>query len=1166
MSPRAIGVIFRCLRAPVAYWGVILTMSIASAWGQVPRGAATPGATPPWRRVLKGDDARRVGALKATLAGLEKADRFAEAVAPAGEILAIRRRAQGDDHWETIDARIKEQTCARMAGLPRQDLSDLAAAYRYSEEAIPLDDAGRYAEAERLYRDHVAIYRRVLGEDHPYTAEGYNNLAFDLDAQGKYTEAEALYQKVVATFSRALGEDHPYTATGCNNLALDLQHAGKYAEAELVYQRALAIRLRILAADHVDLAQSYNNLGSNLFSQGKYAEAEPLFQRALAIRRRAQGDNHRDTAGCYNNLAAILNAQGKYAEAESLYEKALAIARDRQGEDHPDTASYYNNLAHNLKLQRKYAQAESLYQKALAVNVRVLREEHPATARIYNNLAGVWRAQGKYAESSTLYQKALDIRHRALGEEHPETAESYDNLATNLQVQDKYAEAEPLYRAALVIRRRVLGEEHRLTTLTYDNLTLNLSAQGKYTEAEVMADAATRSFEAARLRISFAGLDRSTFGAELSPAPMLAVLKARSGRGPGAWQDWEASLARGLFDELAARRRRPLTPGERGRQEDLLGQLNRLDGQITVLASERAVPEDRLKRLDDLRGQRLGLQGQLTQFEAELVKKYQVAAGAVYSLDRIQSQLPDDAALVGWLDLKTRPDAADPLGNHWACVVRRTGAPTWLRLAGTGPNRAWTSGDDDRPGQVRQMMSDGDSTNWQGTLAEMAEQRLGPLELELQSRGNLPAVRHLVVLPSPVLAGVPIEALMEARPEGAPRYLVSYAPSGTIFAWLRERRGEARDRPAQPRRLLALGNPIPPPMVQADELAAKPPDHGVLVRVVQPGSNAADAGIQPGDVLLRYAGAEPAGLDDLRKLIQSGGLKAAGRDATVWRDGRILDLKVKPGPLGVSLEVKPAAEAILAQRKADTLLRRARGSSFQRLPGSKREVEAIAGLFDPSNTATYLGSVASEQTLDSLRVTGELGRFSVIHLATHGKMDDAIPMNSRLLLSQDRLPDPAAVSSPDQPFYDGSITAGEVMGTWKLNADLVVLSACRSGLGRDGGGEGFIGFAQAFFLAGSRSLVLSLWDVDDRATSLLMVRFYRNWLGQRPGLEGPLPKAEALREAKAWLRGLASEAMEAELTGLSRGEVHEKASKPMAAHPFAHPHYWAGFVLIGDPD
>src|SRR5205085_1784005 len=82
----------------------------------------------------------------------------------------------------------------------------------------------------------------------------------------------------------------------------------------------------------------------------------------------------------------------------------------------------------------------------------------------------------------------------------------------------------------------------------------------------------------------------------------------------------------------------------------------------------------------------------------------------------------------------------------------------------------------------------------------------------------------------------------------------------------------------------------------------------------------------------------------------------------------------------------------------------------------------------------------------------------------------------------------------------------------------VVLSACESGLGRYAGGEGYLGFAQALFVKGARSLVLSLWKVDDDATALLMTRFYQDLLGARAGMRSPLRKAEALAEAKAGRR------------------------------------------------
>jgi CHAT domain-containing protein len=160
--------------------------------------------------------------------------------------------------------------------------------------------------------------------------------------------------------------------------------------------------------------------------------------------------------------------------------------------------------------------------------------------------------------------------------------------------------------------------------------------------------------------------------------------------------------------------------------------------------------------------------------------------------------------------------------------------------------------------------------------------------------------------------------------------------------------------------------------------------------------------------------------------------------------------------------------------------------------------------------------------------------------------------------------------------YTGRLTVGTVLG-WKLDADLVTLSACETGLGRQAGGEGMLGFVQALVQAGARSVLVSLWPVDDAATALLMNRFYQNLLGKREGLKAPLGKAEALREAKQWLRGLPRAEAEALAAKLSQGELRLTVSplKPAAApaagsakgdRPYAHPYYWSAFVLLGDPD
>ncbi len=159
----------------------------------------------------------------------------------------------------------------------------------------------------------------------------------------------------------------------------------------------------------------------------------------------------------------------------------------------------------------------------------------------------------------------------------------------------------------------------------------------------------------------------------------------------------------------------------------------------------------------------------------------------------------------------------------------------------------------------------------------------------------------------------------------------------------------------------------------------------------------------------------------------------------------------------------------------------ARGN-LQRLPCTRIEVETIAPIV-PEPTL-LVGPRASEEEIIRLATTGELKSFRIFHLATHALVDDEQPDRSALILSLVNLPDPLEASMKGERIYDGLVTAKEIVREWELDADLVVLSACNTGLGKVVGGEGYVGFSHAFLQAGARSLIVSLWKVDDRATSL----------------------------------------------------------------------------------
>jgi CHAT domain-containing protein len=311
--------------------------------------------------------------------------------------------------------------------------------------------------------------------------------------------------------------------------------------------------------------------------------------------------------------------------------------------------------------------------------------------------------------------------------------------------------------------------------------------------------------------------------------------------------------------------------------------------------------------------------------------------------------------------------------------------------------------------------------------------------------------------------------------------------------------------------------------------------------------------------------------DDLKAALESG-----PAPAVVWREGKEEAVRLAGLPLGVVLDQRPAAQAVRAWREADASLV-LRGTGHTRLPGTRLEAEAVARLAGGKETTLLLGSSASEQELDRLAEKEGLHRYRILHFATHGEVDLERPERCRLILAQDRLPDPVEQNRQKKKVYTGELTAETVRG-WKLDADLVVLSACQTGQGRKTSGDGRLGFAHAFIQAGARSVVLSRWKVEDTATALLMLRLHENLRGGRAGLKGPLGRAEALREAQAWLRTLGREEAGKLAAGLAGGTLRgtagpalplvkgEKPKLPEGDKPFAHPFYWAAFFLVGDPD
>ncbi len=333
-----------------------------------------------------------------------------------------------------------------------------------------------------------------------------------------------------------------------------------------------------------------------------------------------------------------------------------------------------------------------------------------------------------------------------------------------------------------------------------------------------------KSLDAARLRVAFTGLERA--GTKESVRPALAAVLARLGQPAEAWQSLEEDLGRGLLDELAARQDRRLAPAERARLRELTAELERLDKLVETTPKDLDQAE-RAKRFAELKHQRELASIALGEFQTKLVQDHGALAGQVARLNEIQAALPADAALVAWVDIPPAgPNAADPDGEHWGVVVRSRGIPAWVPIAGTGPDGLWTKDDTGLADRVRTELRNrpgAGSADLRPLVERLRTQRLEPLAKALGATADgLPPARRLIVLPSRAMAGIPVEALL--APDDT--RTVSYAPSATVFKYLRE-----QPRPDRHAGLLALGDPV----YERPDKSSEPkplPDHGLLVNVV----------------------------------------------------------------------------------------------------------------------------------------------------------------------------------------------------------------------------------------------------------------------------------------------------------------------------------------------
>lgn len=1011
---------------------------------------------------------------------------------------------------------------------------------------------GQYRLALDHYQEALEIRKACLGPQRFETAVSHNRLAIPLFHLSRYQESEQHFRQALTIF----GEQSLEAAATQTQLADCLRAQGRYDEADPLLRLALKTFQKVAPEPSPETATCYNVLGLNLLVQGRAGEAETAFRKSIGLWQRLSQQPGAALATPINNLANALASQGRYQEAHADYEEVLTLLSRTVGTQHPSYATASNNLANNLIREGRFSEAQPHFEHCLTVRQATLGDDHPDTGQAHFNLGVNFNHRGRVDDALKQLERAVEILEKRL-HGHPDTALGYRELGLCLEARGESEKAESFFRRALEVHRETWGEGHPDTAHSYALLARHTADQGHDELAEPMWLSAAQSFEQARRRIALTGIGRAARSAEYSPLEPLAVLLARRQQPTAAWDMLERNLARGLLDDLVTRQTQRLSDEERRQQRALTTQLQQVQVRLAALTGGASAAGESKAQLRE-RESRLLVE--LSEFEQKLLEQSAVPAGHSAQREDIQKVLAADEAIITWIDLPGREHARNPEGEHWGVILRNRGEPRWVNLA--SEERPWSSEDDDELGaELASSLANSagrasapSDTSLLKLIAELRQQRLDPLREILGANEDSPAVRKLIVLPSASLRGVPVELLVSETWE------VSYAPSATVLVWLRSKAA----RPAPPGQWLGVGDPV-----FATEPVVQPPRSGLEITQVSPQGKASLAGLKAGDILLNYADTP---LKELADLLQA--QKGLKPDVTtvaveIWRDSKRQSVTVGVGKLGVSIIAYQAADGAVDSRAISPL--QFLKDQFPQLPGTRLELQAISANHGSrvAETKLLLGSDASEQRLAQLTAQDALRKFRWLHFATHGVPDSEQPLRSRLILARDHLADIKLDDGLDAEVYRGELSAERVLRDWALDADLVVLSACQSGLGRYAGGEGYLGFAQALLLAGAKNLLLSLWKVDDQATALLMKRFYENLWGSRPGMKAPLTTSDALREAKAWLRQLSQSQADRLWKSWQRGEFIPTGAPQSDSEtnedprPFQHPKYWAAFVLIG---
>jgi len=923
---------------------------------------------------------------------------------------------------------------------------------------------------------------------------------------GRYADAIEMIKKDRAEFEKKLGKQHPWVALSSSVLTRLYIAAGDYKQAVACCEQALALQEGNDQSEPKDVVSTLIMLSEAYIAEGELFKAEPLMQRALEINKKNFGPDNKIAATILNNLGILYTRIARYDKAEISFQRSLSITEKLNPED-PEIATTLQNLGNAYCNVSAYEKAEAMVKRAILIREKKLGSDHLTVASSLSALAVVYVNKYAYSDALQLMERALAIAESKLDPWHPELA-NYLSLLGALHCDlGEYAEAEALHLRALEIRGKALGPDHPDYAFTQNNLGVLYRRMGEASKAE--------SFYRNALEINEKklGSDHPQIASNLLNLATALVAQDKQDQALPLMQRG-LDIEKGLIDQV-------MGMISEGQKIAFLANMRVwFDVYMTVVATQ--TPTNRAARHNAfavwLKRKGAALEAQ-RQFRQALIQADDPQGKALF--ERL-SQLCTEATKLTFLG--PRGGSAEAHQARLA-ELKREQADIEAELAKCSQNYAR-----DRKRRQVDAATVAKSLPAGSTLVDFAKIDIYDFKAVDICQSWKPPHYIAFVLPAGNPDSLTLIDLGEAEP-------IEQAVAALRLALQKEQNPEAINLFARRLNKLVFA-PLVAGIGNAKNIFISPDGVLNLIPFEILRDNYNRLLIETYTFNYVCSGRDLVGMDDV----------PAAKGCSLVLGDPDFDMDAHAASAAPGHMTTATQPGRTFQRSADL-----RALTLSPLPATRVEAEAVAKMIG-ENARLRLGADAVEGELQK----GPAPRY--LHLATHGfflsdqEMQDAV--NSRGLEDLSYFSSPRADSGPAQHYenplarsgialaganttlkgmgIDGIVTAEKFL-TMPINGtEIVVLSACQTGLGDVKTGEGVFGLRRAITQAGAKGMVMSMWSVPDKETQELMEFFYDN-------LAKGMPKAQALRHAALKERDITTKRFNSD-----------------------NPLYWGAFIYIGD--